>query len=67
MKIKVISDGTPSGTQVLDEDTGQALPNVKAVTWYIDTDSIMADVVIKLRKVPVEIVGTLKQKKEESK
>jgi hypothetical protein len=61
MKLKVISDGTLSGTQIVDMDTGQALKGVKAVKWCMSVDSITADVVIELIKVPVEVVGTVKE------
>jgi thymidylate kinase len=64
MKLKVISDGTLFGTQIFDMDTGQALKNVKAVKWCLSADSITADVVIELVKVPVEVVGTTKKEEE---
>jgi hypothetical protein len=67
MKIKVISDGTITGTKVFDADTGELMPGVQAVTWHLDTDSVSADVVIKMVQVPVEIVGTVTDKKEDKK
>jgi thymidylate kinase len=61
MNLKVISDGTVMGTRVVNADTGEELSGVKAVKWEISTESITADVVIVLAKVPVEIAGQTKE------
>ena len=38
MKLKIISDGTMSGTKVVDEKTGEILEGVRYVKWNADVD-----------------------------
>lgn len=54
--IKIISDGTPNGTKVIDLETGKIIHWVQEVTWRIDTDNL-AQVTIKVLNVPVELTS----------
>ncbi len=39
MKVKVVSDGTPKGTSIVNEDTGERIDlPLSSVTWHIDSD-----------------------------
>lgn len=59
MKIKIISDGTSAGTQVLTED-GKPLDNIKSVTWSVTAGSPgLAEVSVVFRQVNVELVGEI--------
>lgn len=55
MRLRIVSDGTPAGTKVLDEE-GRRLRNVKAIAWGIDTDG-MARLRIEVAAVPVDLIG----------
>lgn len=58
MKIKIISDGTPSKTKVVTGD-GHELERVKSIEWFIDATTKHATVKIEFIMVPVEIEGIL--------
>ena len=53
--IKIVSDGTPKGTQVINEETGERLRNVKTVTWSIMAGKPFSLCYLELGNVPVEI------------
>ena len=57
MKIKIISDGTVTGTRVLDADTGEELKDCTAVHWYIDTVHGIAIADVRFWKTEVDLVG----------
>jgi hypothetical protein len=42
MLLKIISDGTPRGTRVIDADTGELVEKVTHVDVHIDVDNIRA-------------------------
>jgi hypothetical protein len=54
-KIKIVSDGTPRGTQVINEVTGERLKNVTAIEWRIECTNI-AEATVTFRNVPVEFI-----------
>lgn len=56
MKVKIISDGTPPGTRVVNADTGEPIEHVTAIEWKIDVRDL-ATAVIRLRDVDVDVVG----------
>ena len=56
MKIKIISDGTPKGTRVLD-DKGDVITNVDYISWELDFVSGTTSVNLSLTEVPVVLVG----------
>ena len=57
MTIKIVSDGTPSGTKILDTETGKELSYVTKVSWKVDLKSPFATATLEIIKVPVEVVG----------
>ena len=54
IKLKIVSDGTPSGTHVLDRETGERLENVMVIEWRISVGGL-AEAILTLRNVPVEL------------
>lgn len=58
MKLKIISDGTNSGTKLIDEDTGESVPLIQKLTWEASADGFgLTKVTIELLNVPAEIVA----------
>lgn len=58
MKIKIISDGTPESTQVVNADTGEQIDYVESIHWDLGQKGV-ATALIKFIKVPVELVGNV--------
>ncbi|MBT0666332.1 hypothetical protein KI809_18650 [Geobacter pelophilus] len=56
MKIKIISDGTPMGTRILDE-SGNPMKNVIAASWELQANDKLATVKLELIDVSVELEG----------
>ena len=54
-KFKIVSDGTTTGTKLIDPDTGQTVGLVQSIEWKVDVDNFYADAVIKILAVPVEL------------
>ena len=40
IRLKIISDGTPIGTHIVREDTGEELDNVRSVQWGINVHGL---------------------------
>lgn len=57
MKLKVVSDGTPQGTKVLNAETGEEVDNVYAVTWEARADKPESMAQISLAKIEIEALG----------
>jgi hypothetical protein len=57
MKIKIISDGTSGGTQIIDAETGQAVEGVTAVLWQITGSRGLAQVALTFEHVEIEAIG----------
>ncbi len=55
MKLKLVSDGTPGGTHLIDSDTGESIPGVNLVEWSADATKQANFVTVRLHNVPVEI------------
>lgn len=56
MKLKIVSDGTPMGTKVVNAVTGEEVEGIVSVTWRITADDVsLAN--IELQKLPVELIG----------
>lgn len=53
---KIISDGTPRGTRIVDS-TGQQLENVRVIDWHLDVDSCMATARVELLNVAIDAVA----------
>jgi hypothetical protein len=58
MKIKIISDGTPVGTQVINEATGETIDQCTSVKFEVSVGKL-ATVELKLVKVPIQVIGKL--------
>lgn len=57
MRIKIVSDGTPAGTRVVNEDTGEEIQRVIRVWWSIGAKDDFASATIVLKPVSVELIG----------
>jgi hypothetical protein len=56
-RIKIIGDGTPRGTKVLDAETGEKLPHVQKVEFSLEMDGVglvKVTTLCKLDEVDVE-------------
>jgi hypothetical protein len=60
VKVKIVSDGTTQGTQVVNAETGEPIDGVTFVAWELEAKDGVATVSLELRKIPVEVVGALK-------
>ena len=59
-KVKIVSDGTPSGTRVFDAETGNMISGISKVNVYIEAgDEYIAEitrlVIVDSMEIPVEI------------
>lgn len=61
MILKLISDGTPNGTRVVDARTGEMVRFVQDITWNLGVNESLANVTIKLMNIPVEIISKSKK------
>ena len=57
MKIKIISDGTNAGTQIIDEDTGEEITNCTSLKLELNPKMNYAHATLVLNKVPFELTG----------
>ncbi len=56
MRLKIISDGTAHGTEIVNIDTGERLDDVTEVTWHCSVGNI-AVATIEVACVPVVLIG----------
>ena len=61
-KIKIISDGTPRGTKVIDVTSGEVLHGVTGIKWNITT-SKLSSVELKMEHIPLKALAEEKEKK----
>jgi len=54
--VKIISDGTPAGTRVLDQN-GDPIPNVREVVFRAEAGGSRAQVVLDLVNIEAELEG----------
>jgi len=60
MEIKIISDGTPYGTKVINKETGETLDLIEHVSWDIDAkDTGLARATIRFVKTEVDLIGEI--------
>lgn len=57
MKLRIVSDGTPEGTQVLNAQTGEELDMVESVSWSVSTKQDVAKAQVTLILAAADIVG----------
>lgn len=63
MRLKVVSDGHPRNTKVINEDTGEAVEGVSSLEWKIDRNNL-ATVTMRVESGEAEIVGLLEKKQK---
>jgi len=57
MRLKIVSDGTPVGTKIVDAETGKPIDNtVTKVTWVMDAGKTGTVITIETPDIPVELV-----------
>jgi len=61
MRLKIVSDGHPRNTQIVDEATGQAVEGVTKLEWKMDRHNL-ATATITLESVSVDVVALLEKK-----
>jgi hypothetical protein len=54
IKLKLVSNGTPEGSYVIDQEDGRHLDGIVSVSWTLDNDG-NPSLVLTLVGVPVEI------------
>lgn len=57
MKLKLVSDGTKTGTKLIDEDTGEMVHGVSRVSWEADAKEHITKTTVEFFNIPVEIVA----------
>jgi len=55
MQVKIISDGTLTGTKVVNAQTHEKLEHITSLTWHLDVVSHLATAVVVFQYVPVEL------------
>jgi len=63
MKLKIISNGTPVTTRILNEETGELLKNCSHVSFEVDAKDKTVKCIITLINIPFEYSGEVKIKK----
>jgi len=56
MKLKIISDGTPAGTTIVNAETGEKLEFVHKVEWSMEAGHI-AEAKLHILKMEAEFTG----------
>ena len=54
-KFKIISNGTTTGTKIIDLDTGEAISCVQEITWSCNANDPLVSCTIKLINVEIEV------------
>jgi hypothetical protein len=63
IKLKIVSDGTPRGTKIFDEETGSELRNVVDLKWELSArDLSSCNVTMRLARVPLELLSEIEVK-----
>ena len=57
MRIKIISDGTPTGTRVVCAETGEIVKGVTSVEWSHVTPGEASYAIVKLHMMPIEVIA----------
>jgi hypothetical protein len=65
MRLKIVSDGTPNGTHVINEKTGEEVVHVAEVTWHLHAGMI-ATATIVLMAPAVELIGETREEEDEA-
>ena len=57
VNLKIISDGTTTGTKLIDENSGEMVHLVQRISWKATSDAFLTKTFIEVLNVPVEIVA----------
>lgn len=60
-KVRLISDGTPIGTKLVDAETGEPLPimdHVRAIRWRVEVGDI-AVCEVDLVRIEIDVLGEM--------
>lgn len=55
MKLKLISDGTNTGTKLIDEDTGEMVHGISKLTWEANSNDMITKTTVEFFNIPVEL------------
>jgi hypothetical protein len=58
MKLKIVSDGTNTGTHLIDEETGKSIEQISKLSWEANAKEFITTVSVELTNIPVEIIST---------
>lgn len=58
MKLKIVSDGTPGKTAVINEATGEPLDGIHSISWECDQDIVFTRLSLVVDGVAVQMTGT---------
>ena len=61
-RLKIVSDGTVNGTNVVDADTGEPVSYVQKVCFHADVGSGVCNAEITVAKIPFEFTGEAETK-----
>ncbi|MFQ5849361.1 MAG: hypothetical protein ACE5JU_02085 [Candidatus Binatia bacterium] len=61
MRLRIVSDGHPRNTTVMDADTGERVEGVTSLEWKIDRNNL-GTVTMTVESVEVAVVGLLEKK-----
>lgn len=57
MKLKIISDGTATGTKLIDEASGEAIGLVQSIKWEMQASQVVSMATVTVLKVPFEAIA----------
>ena len=60
-QIKITSDGTPTGTRVIDAETGESIKGIFSVEWEHTEPGIMPIVTLRGYFIPIEAIATVSE------
>jgi len=57
MKIRIVSDGTPSGTRIYNQDDDTEIKNVICLDIHLAVEDTYADVLLRVRNPELDLYG----------
>lgn len=58
MRVKIVSDGTAAGTQLISLESNEPIEGVQLVNWVMIAEDGLSSVMLELRGVPCDILTT---------
>lgn len=55
MRLKLVSDGTNTGTKLIDEDTGEMVHGISKITWEANAKDVVTKTTVEFFNIPVDI------------